>query len=217
MKKLAIGCGVVLILVGIGVAGVTYYAYRQARAMFDQVSALGQVAEIERGVHVRAPFTPPATEELTQAQVEKLVGVQELVKKRLGERFTELERKYKTLADKPEATIVDLPALMAAYRDLAAGWVEAKRSQVDALNAAQLSLDEYRWIRDHAYRALGTPYMDFDVGKIVEQIRSGSSNALEPGQIRGSVGPSGPESNRKLIEPFKKQLESNLALAAFGL
>lgn len=217
MKKLAIGCGVVLVLVGIAVAGVSYYAYRQARSMFAQFSELGQVPEIERGVRVRTAFTPPATEELTPEQVEKLVRVQEHVRKRLGERFTELERKYKTLADKPEATIVDLPALMAAYRDVAAGWVEAKRSQVDALNAAELSLDEYRWIRDHAYRALGTPYMDFDVGKIVEQIRSGSSTNIEPGQIRGSLGPAGPESNRKLIEPFKKQLEDNLALAAFGL
>jgi hypothetical protein len=79
-----------------------------------------------------------------------------------------------------------------------------------------MSLEEYKWIREQTYRALGVPYMDFDVAKIVEQIRSGQTD-MEPGQIRGSVGPSGPEANRKIIEPFKKQLDENLPLAAFGL
>jgi hypothetical protein len=88
---------------------------------------------------------------------------------------------------------------------------------VDALNEAGLSLEEYRWIREQAYRALGAPYVDFDVSKFVEQFRSGGPGSIESGQISGSFGPSGPESNRTLIEPFKKQLEDNLPLASFGL
>jgi hypothetical protein len=216
MKKLAIGCLVVLVLGGIAVAGVSYYAYRQARSMFAQFAELGQVLEIERGVVARAPFTPPASEELTLAQVERLVRVQLHVRTRLGERFAEMERKYKSLSQAESASIADVPRLMAAYRDVAAAWVEAKRSQVEALNDAGLSLDEYRWIREQTYRALGVPYMDFDVGKIVDQIRSNNA-AVEPGQLKGSIGPAGPEANRKLVEPFKKQLEDNLALASFGL
>jgi hypothetical protein len=109
-----------------------------------------------------------------------------------------------------------MPALMAAYRDLAAAWLDAKRSQVEALNDVGLSLEEYRWIRDQAYQAIGIPFMDFDVGKLVEQVRSGVTD-VEPGRIRGSIGPAGPESNRKLIEKFRKQFEENLALASFGL
>jgi hypothetical protein len=218
MKKLAIGCGVLLLLVGIVVAGAGYYAYRQASAMFAQLKELDRVPEIERGVRVRSTYVPPASEELTTAQVERLVKVQSMVRQRLGQRFAELDAKYKTFIDKKDATIVDLPALLGAYRDVAAAWMEAKRSQVDALNAVDLSLDEYKWIREQAYRALGVPYMDFDVAKIVEQIRSGNTSSNNPpGQIRGSIGPAGPESNRKTIEPFKKQLEDNLALASFGL
>jgi hypothetical protein len=218
MKKLAIGCGVIVLLVGIVFAAGSYYVYRQARAMFAQLEELGRVPEIERGVRARSGYVPPASDEVTPAQVEKLVKVQAMVRQRLGQRFTELEAKYKTFIDKKEPTVVDLPALLAAYRDVAAAWMEAKRSQVDALNAVDLSLDEYKWIRDQAYRALGAPYMDFDVAKIVEQIRSGATNTNSPpGQIRGSIGPSGPEANRKVIEPFKKQLEDNLALASFGL
>lgn len=216
MKKLAIGCGVIVLLVGIALGAAAYYTYRQARSMFAQFSELGQVPEIERSVRVKTPYVPPASEELTANQLERLVKVQTAVRSRLGETFQELERKYKSLSEKKEATIADAPDIIAAYRDLAAAWMTAKRSQVDALNDAGLSLEEYRWIRDQAYRALGVPYMDLDVGKVVEEIRGGAK-AVEPGQIRGAVGPVGPEVNRKLIASYRKQLENNLPLASFGL
>jgi hypothetical protein len=216
MKKFAIGCGVLILLIGIALGGVAFYTYRQAKMMFSQFAEFGQIPEIERSVRVKAAYTPPSSEELTAGQIERLMKVQSAVRQRLGERFLFLEQKYKALTDKKDHTIADAPALLAAYRDVASAWMEAKRTQVAALNDAGLSLDEYRWIRDQVYRALGVPFMDFDVSKIVEQIRSGATSQ-EPGQIRGSVGPSGPESNRKLIEPFKKQLEENLPLASFGL
>lgn len=216
MKKLAIGCLVVVVLCGIAVAGVSYYAYRQARSMFAQFAELGQVPNLEQSIRNKSAFVPPTSEELTQGQLDRLMKVQGRVRQRLGERFSELERKYKTLAEKENATIADAPALLAAYRDLAAAWLDGKRTQVDALNEANLSLQEYRWIRDQAYRALGVPFMDFDVSKIVEEIRAGG-NVAEPGRISGAVGPAGPDANRKLVETYRKVLEENLALAAFGL
>jgi hypothetical protein len=218
MKKLAIGCLVVLVLGGVAVAGVTYYAFRQARTMLSQFAELGQVPEIERGVRARGPYVPPTSGEITSVQLERLLRVQAHVRERLGERIVKFEQKYKALAEKETATVVDVPTLMAAYRDLAEAWMTAKRSQVEGLNEAGLSLEEYRWIRSEAYRALGVPYVDLDVAKIVEQIRAGSGSGPEqPGELRGSIGPAGPESNRKLVEQFKKQLETNLPLASFGL
>ncbi len=148
MKKLAIGCGIVLLLIGIVVAGAGYYAYRQASSMFAQLRELDRVPEIERSVRVKTTYVPPATGELTASQVERLVKVQALVRQRLGQRFSELETKYKALIDKKDATIVDVPALLGAYRDMAAAWMEAKRSQVDGLNAVDMSLEEYKWIRE---------------------------------------------------------------------
>jgi len=216
MKKLAIGCGVVLLLAGVVTAGVGYYVYRQASSMFAQLRELDRLPEIERNVRVQTTYTPPASGELTVSQVERLVKVQESVRQRLGQRFADLDAKYKTLIDKKEATAADVPALLGAYRDMAAAWMEAKRSQVDGLNSVDMSLAEYKWIREQTYRALGVPYMDLDVSKIVEHIRSGRGN-VEPAQIGGSIGPSGPESNRKIIEAYRKRLEENLALAAFGL
>ncbi len=216
MKKLAIGCAVVLVLFGIAAAGVTYYVYRQARSMVAQFAELSQVPEIERSVKVRGVYTPPTSGELTQSQLDRLLRIQTRVRERLGARAAEMEQKYKSLSDKKEATVADLPTLIAAYRDLAAAWMDAKRAQVDALNEAGLSLEEYRWIREQAYRALGMPYMDFDVGRFADTVRSGH-NMNEPPPLRGSIGPSGPEANRKLVERVKKQLEDNVALASFGL
>jgi hypothetical protein len=216
MKKLAIGCGVVLVLVGIAVAGLGYYAYRRVQSTVAQFAELGQIPDIERGVRVRAPYVPPATEELTASQVERLVRVQTLVRQRLGQRFAEFEQKYKTLSEKDTPSLGDLPTLLGAYSDMAAAWLDAKRGQVDALNEVGLSLEEYRWIRDQAYGALGVPYVDLDIGKIADDIRNGQSSS-EQGRLRGALEPSGPEPNRRLIEAFKKQLQDNIALASFGL
>lgn len=217
MKKLAIGCGIVVLVLGVAGAGIGYYMYRQFAGAITQFAELGKAPEIEREIRNRSPFTPPASEELTGDQVEKLVQVQSEVRRRLGERMKALEEKYRSFSEKENATITDAPALMRAYGDLAATWLDAKRGQVDALNAAGLSLDEYRWIRDQVYRALGQPYVDLDIAKIVDEARRGVTPESSAGQLRGSMGPSGPEANRALIEKFKKHLEDNLALASFGL
>jgi hypothetical protein len=216
MKKFAIGCGLVLVLAAVAAAGIGFYLYRQVSSTVAQFAELAQVPDLERGVRNRTAFVPPASEELTDSQVEKLLQVQAEVRRRLGERMTAFEAKYKALSQKEEASLSDAPAILRAYGDIASTWLDAKRGQVEALNTAGLSLDEYRWIRDQAYRALGMPFVDLDVSKFVDEARRG----VQPdsaGQMRGSLGPAGPESNRKRIEKVKKQLEENLALASFGL
>jgi hypothetical protein len=216
MKKLAIGCLIVVGLGAVAAAGLVYYGYRQVKSTVSQFAELGQLPDIERGVKAQGSYSPPSTGELTEAQVQRLVQVQARVRARLGERAAELDRKYKSFTDKKDASIADAPALLAAYRDLAKAWIEAKRTQVEALNEANLSLAEYRWIRSTAYAALGMPFVDLDFAKIAAQARRGLDSDA-PMALSGAIGESGPEANKKLVQPFKKQLEGNVALASFGL
>ena len=216
MKKVAIGCLVVLVLGCVIMGGLAYWAYRRVQQTVAQFSELSQVPDLERQVRIKDPFVPPASDELTTHQLERLLHVQAAIRDRLGARFAEFEKQYKVFAEKDKPTLADMPTLVAGYRDLALMWLDAKRRQVEALNEVNLSLAEYRWIRDQTYKALGIPYVDFDIGKIAEDIRSGQTTN-DAGQLRGSVGPAGPEANRKLVEAHRKQLESNVAMASFGL
>lgn len=216
MKKLAVGCLIVLVLGGAAAAGIAYYAYRKVTQTAAKFAELGNIADIERGVRVRDGFVAPASEEITKAQLDKLIQVQTSIRQRLGERFKDFEQKYKVFSEKDAPTSVsDYAAVVSAYGDLVSLWMDAKRTQVAALNDAELSLEEYRWIRDQAYRAVGIPYVDLDLAKMAADFQQRVDE--QPGEIRGGLGPVGPDANRKLVEPFKKHLEECVALASFGL
>jgi hypothetical protein len=215
MKKLAIGCGVLLVLGMVGVGGASYVAYRRVSSTFEGFAELGSLPELERSVRNQRPFEPPASGEPSREQVEQLLEIQQAVRARLGERADQIEYRYRRLLAKDSATAVDLPELISAYRDLAAAYVDAKRAQVGALNQADLSLEEYRWTRSRAYAALGMSLMDVDVSRIIEDVKDGRQPAGPA--YRLTEASTGSPAVRKLVEPHRKALEANVGLAFFGL
>ena len=221
MKKLAIGCGILLVVLLVGGAVATYFVYNKVRSTVAEFAALGEIPAIERGVRNEATFTPPESGELTQAQVTRYLRVQGHVRSLLGSRFDVFKTKYAELSkrmDKDQGTVFDTPAVVGAYRDLARTYVDAKTAQVEALNAADFSLSEYRWVRQQAYAAIGMPVTDVDVSKIIDDVTSGRTpREPQPPSLGGSLGPIGPEVNKTLVAPHKKTLEDNVALSFFGL
>ena len=215
MKKLAIGCGIVLLLVGMAVVGATYYAYTKVKSTVAQLAELGQVTDIEKGVTNTSPFTAPSTGALTAAQVDRLVQVQTRVREKLGAGAAAIERNYKSLLDKKDASVTDLPALVGAYKDLAKTLVDAKRTQVEVLNQLNMSLGEYRWIRAEAYHSLGVPFVDMDFGRLVERAKNGQTAGTIA--LNGAPGDKPLEANVRLVEKHRKQLEDYMALASLGL
>jgi hypothetical protein len=215
MKKLAIGCVVLIAVVAIGGTIGSYMIYRKVSSTVSGFAELATIPEIERSVTNRTPFRAPASGELSPAQLDRYLTVQRRIRTHLGARVNEFERRYRTLLAKDSATVTDAPALISAYRDLATGYVEAKRVQVDALNEAGLSLDEYRWVRRQAYTALGMPMMDMDVAQLVQQVQSGGTPARPV--TTTPLGLSGTPATLKLVEPHRKVLEANAGLAFFGL
>jgi hypothetical protein len=92
--------------------------------------------------------------------------------------------------------------MMSAYGDLTDLLVEAKRAQVEALNAQEFSLAEYNWVRQQTYRALGESVA---VAAIAE------SGATSPMQTTV------PESTREMVAPHREELMESYALAWWGL
>ena len=215
MKKVAIGCAVLLVLGMVGAGGASYVAYRKVSSSFAGFAELGSLPDLERSVRNQRPFEPPADGEPSREQIERLLKIQQAVRARLGQQADQIEHRYRRLLAKDSATAVDLPELISAYRDLAAAYVDAKRAQVDALNRADLSLEEYRWTRSRAYAALGMSLMDVDVSRIIEDVKAGRQPA-GPAYRLTEVSTGSP-AVRKLVEPHRKALEANVGLAFFGL
>src|SRR5690242_10194637 len=93
MKKLAIGCLLVLVVGGVAAAGGAYYLYYRVKSTVSQFAELGKIPQIEAGVRIQTPFLVPTTGDLTQSQVDRFVQVQTKVRERLGRNFEDLQRK----------------------------------------------------------------------------------------------------------------------------
>jgi hypothetical protein len=215
MKKLAIGCAVVLALGMVGVGAASYMAYRKVSSAFAGFAELGSLPELERSIRNQRTFAPPADGEPSRAQIEHLVEIQGAVRTRLGVRAEEMDRRYERLLAKDRATAVDAPEIISAYRDLAAAYMDAKRVQVDALNRAGLSMEEYRWTRSQVYAALGMSLMDLDIARIIEDVKEGRQAVAPTYRLTPPAAAS--PALRPLVEPHRKALEANVGLAFFGL
>jgi hypothetical protein len=215
MKKLLIGCLVLAVVLAVTAGAASYYLYRKVDSTISGFKELGTVPELERSVRNKRPFTPPASGELTGPQLDRYLAVQQQVRARLGAGAAKIEQKYKTLLSKDSATIVDAPAIIAAYRDLATTYVDAKRAQVGALNDAGVSLEEYRWVRRQAYAAIGMPLMELDVAQIMADIKAGRTPEQPTPTM--NLTPTARPGTVKLVEPHRKTLEANAGLAFFGL
>jgi hypothetical protein len=217
MKKFAIGCGVVLLLVVLVVGIGGYVAYtRYVKPMTGAITEFAQLADIEKQVKNTSSFAAPDTGELTEEMLNRFVKVQEAMQARLGTKMDELKAKYDQLdkAVKSERRQASFTEAMGALKDLSTIMVEAKHAQVEALNQASFSVREYEWVRKQVYAAVGIVAAGFDV----KNIQKMAQEAGRQGEARaeaelGDV----PERNKELVKPYEKKLQEWAPLAYFGL
>ena len=216
MKKFAIGCGIVLLLLLVvgGVAG--YIAYTKfVKPMATTFSEFAQLSEIEREVKNDSPFTAPDTGELTEEVVTRFVKVQEAMQARLGTRMEQLRAKYDQIdkALKSERREASFRESLAALKDLSSIIVEAKRAQVEAQNQASFSIGEYEWVRQQVYAAVGIVAAGFDVKDVQRVAEQAANRAEAPEAEINDI----PERNKELVKPYAKKLQEWAPLAFFGL
>lgn len=237
MKKLVIGCGLVLVLVAVaGAVGAYVFVYRPARALISSGSELmasvDRLNEIDARVANVASFAAPADGALTDAQVARYVAVMESVHAKMGARATELETKYKALKDR-EGEAASLTTVVGAYRDLFQLVLDAREAQVAGLNAQNFSKDEYEWVKTRVYEAAGVQVTGIDLRELAQSARSGDFDALSKMAQEATHGtadegvpqiPAGdtpgvgiPDVNKTLVAPHKERLQTWFAYAMFGL
>lgn len=219
MKKLAIGCGVVLLLLAIAGGAGVYWAYWKAKDFVGSVVQLGEVADMDAQVTNKAGFTPPATGELSAEQVARFAKLNERVQATLGPRFQDLKSRYDQMEArwKAEGREANPAEALTALKDLAGLIKEVRTAQITALNAQGLSLEEYRWIRGQVYTAAGLPIAGFNVDRFVEAAKSGDVEQITRGldqQDTESLEPN--EKNKALVKTIENKLSDWAALAWMG-
>jgi hypothetical protein len=172
MKKGLVGCllvGVVLVAVGAGVAWI--YLLKPMVGTGDAVVQGARdwtrAVDAEAAIRNQAPFAPPADGRLTQEQVNRFVAIQHGMELKLGAQFEVLKRQLEQAQAEQGAQgrQPELGDAVSAHAGLGELLASAREAQVDGMNRADMSLGEYRWIRDAAYAAL--PFLDMDPDAIV--------------------------------------------------
>jgi hypothetical protein len=221
MKKLLVGCLIILALGGIFLGVGAYFLYRAASPMLQDarnyLQRMSELGEVEKSVANKSSYAPPATNELSSAQMQRFARVQDSVRVELGQRMAEIDEKYKHLKDSVERN--DQPPsigdMLSALGEMTHVIVDARRFQVAALNREGFSLAEYAWVRDRVFEAAGTEWTSrIDLHKLEEAVRKGTgSDGFEVPQL---PSPNVPEQNRALVKPYLEQMNRWIPLAFFG-
>jgi hypothetical protein len=212
-KKLVLGClgAFLLMLIGGAVAlyvfiwkpmsTMTSGAIESVKNTVTQtVDSAKKLEELNAGILNTTPFTPPADGLLTPEQVDALVAINESMYVSLGDKIQSLEGKYKpdtSGAAPAEPSLSDLSKSFSALGDLAALLGDAKKAQVVALNAQNVSLEEYRWVSTTAFAALTAGAAIEAVGQsqpAIDALKAASEQiAQAQSQIGAVTGQSDPE------------------------
>jgi hypothetical protein len=172
MKKGLIGCllvGVLLIAAGAGLA--YFYIVRPivgaGTAVVEGARDWARSADAEAAIRNQSPFTAPEDGRLTPDQVNRFVAILSNVQLRMGADFETLRTEYERMQAEQAAAgrNPDVGDVIGAYKGLGDLVARAREAQVEGLNRQNMSLAEYRWIRDQAYSAL--PFLDMNPDAIV--------------------------------------------------
>lgn len=215
MKKVAIGCGVLALIVLLAIMGGGYWFFRSARTYLHSYAELAQVAELNDQVANQSPYQPPADQRLTESQLDRYVQVQRTMLDHLGQRMTDLQGKYEQLAAdlQEQGRDANVREILTAWRDVVSLVVSAKEAQVRALNDVGLSLNEYHWIRQQVLLTLG--YGVF--GMNLEAIADDPAQLLESLDAPDTLDPEVLQHNRALLQQYEDHYEDWLPLSFFGL
>lgn len=212
MKKLLIGCSVVLLILAL-VAGWAFWRFvwqpgsqlmgdgiAQVTESVRQVQSLGKTTtrlrELEQEIRNQAAFEPPADGLITPDQLARWLTVELTAREAIGADLKRLEEEARAEVTAPEGTVVGnaerTRAALATLGKLGEVATRGKQAQVTALNAAEMSMAEYRWIRETGIAALlaGGVSIGLDqLGQTAAQAEQARKVLEEAQRTLGAVAP----------------------------
>jgi hypothetical protein len=215
MKKLAIGCGVIVLVLGVGTTVMFYVAASKARSYLRESGVLESIETLGKEVTNTAPFTPPANGQLTDDMIKRFVSVHETIVAKLGGRFNEIAAMQQEMMRREQAEhrkstsaedVKNVSAMMGFILQAQGAWVEG-------LNQQRFSMDEYGWVRGRVYSAAGLNLVELG-GRNVQQMMTQGNVVTRP--VAGSSDPVSTH-DQQLVAPYIPKLKESAALAFFGL
>jgi hypothetical protein len=222
MKKVLIGCLVVIALCAVGVAIAGYFMYRAAAPMIQSVTQsyerAKEISAIGERITDKQPYAAPANGELTQAQVDRFLRVQDHVVATLGPRWQELQNTVKDMQSRNDPGKKDLSfsEVLQFFADASSIMVAARRAQVDAINTEKFSSEEYNWVRVNTYTAAGLELAGaIDLSQLENALKN---NAAQAGVEAPTIPKMEvPEANKALVKPHVAKIKEWWGLAFLGL
>jgi hypothetical protein len=219
VKKILTGCLIVAVIAMIGLGVAAFYAYRFVKPMVNSASSyMDKAREVTRlgdQIKIKTPYTPPANGELTLQQVERFMAVQSRVRSDLGSKWDQIEKqsaaiKAKAASNNGELTMAEFTNV---FSEIANIWLDARRSQVLALNTQRFSEAEYDWVRARVYEAAGVQLAgEIDLSKIEALAKENGTVDIPKVDL-----PNIPENNLKLVKPYAAKVHEWIPMAMLGL
>ena len=214
-KKIVLGClGIVAVVVIVGSIAGYFYIYKPGMEYVQSFSNVGKLGDMDSQVQNTQSFSPPEGDLLTEDQVNRFVQVQRAITSQMGAHLAELKQKYSTLS-KDAGGSAALAQFITFWKDTSAIILQAKEVQVQALNDADFSLEEYQWVRTNFYRALGANFVSLNLSRAMEAIQKQNPELLK--DHKSEVEQMAPQQNRELVEPYADESQSWIAYAWVGL
>jgi hypothetical protein len=212
-KKILIGC-VALALVGViaGSIGLYFFVIRPAKDYVASLAKVGEISEMNNRISSAEPFSPPADSLLNTTQVDRFVRVQRLIVEKMGEHINTLKGKYESLNASGENR-PGIAELATFWKDFSDTLLKVKEVQVDAMNREGFSLEEYTWVRERFYEALGANFVSLNLEKLAEAVQQQNPDLVEQGPDSNPT----PEANRELVRPYGEEAGTWYAYAWLGL
>ena len=218
-KKTVIGCLSVFGVLFVGALVFFYFSIlRPAEAILDDLDTIAEMPTLNENIRNLEAFVVPEDENLTPDQLERFARVQSHIRTGLGADHDLLRERAQSLIGIFEVDGVvknsdpSLREAIFAFDGLGDVLYRAKELQVEALNREGFSQDEYRWVRETTYQALGFSRADLYLEDFAQSMKEGKYISIDD-----AVETDPSAVNRDLASLYSDMVEIWHPFLVFGL